>query len=119
MKEILAQFRASVIATISLAVLLCGIYPLAVWVLAQGLFPDKANGSLIPLKGSTAGSSLIAQSFTDPKYFHPRPSAAGYGYDAASSGRQQSGADLQEDWWIRSGSACWTTGGKTVSMPPP
>ena len=86
MKEILAQLRISVIATISLAVLVCGVYPVVVWVLAQGLFPEKANGSLIAFKGSMSGSSSIAQSFTDPKYFHPRPSAAGYGYDATSSG---------------------------------
>jgi potassium-transporting ATPase KdpC subunit len=86
MKELLTQLRISIIATISLAVLLCGVYPLVVWALAHGLFPDKANGSLISVKGSSSGSGLIAQSFTDPKYFHPRPSAAGFGYDATSSG---------------------------------
>jgi K+-transporting ATPase ATPase C chain len=73
-------------ATLSLAVILCGMYPLTVWVLAQGLFPDKANGSLVVRHGSISGSSLISQGFTDPGYFHPRPSAAGLGYDATSSG---------------------------------
>ncbi len=86
MKELVAQLRTSVIATLSLAVLLCGVYPLAVWALAQGFFPAMANGSLVSWKGTVAGSRMIAQGFMDPKYFHPRPSAAGYGYDAMSSG---------------------------------
>ncbi|MHB8054416.1 MAG: K(+)-transporting ATPase subunit C [Candidatus Aminicenantales bacterium] len=85
MKNILKELRISVLATISLAVILCGIYPLTVWVLAQGLFPARANGSLIEKSGKVIGSSLIAQGFTEPQYFHPRPSMAGPGYDAASS----------------------------------
>jgi K+-transporting ATPase ATPase C chain len=59
---------------------------LVLWVLSQGLFPESANGSLLIRKGTVIGSSLLSQGFTDPKYFHPRPSAAGQGYDAASSG---------------------------------
>ena len=86
MKSIITELRISLLATLSLAVILCGIYPLIMWVLSQELFPDKANGSLMMKSGKTVGSSLIAQGFTDPKYFHPRPSAAGQGYDAASSG---------------------------------
>jgi len=86
MKNILKEIRVSLLATISLAIILCGIYPLTVWVLAQGLFPARANGSLIEKGGGIIGSSLISQGFTDPKYFHPRPSAAGRGYDATSSG---------------------------------
>jgi potassium-transporting ATPase KdpC subunit len=73
-------------ATLLLAVLLCGIYPLTVWVLSQGLFPASANGSLVVRNEKILGSSLIRQGFTAPKYFHPRPSAAGHGYDATSSG---------------------------------
>lgn len=86
MRNILREIRVSLLATLSLAVILCGIYPSAIWVLAQGLFPARANGSLIMRSGRLVGSSLIAQGFAGPGYFHPRPSAAGRGYDAASSG---------------------------------
>jgi potassium-transporting ATPase KdpC subunit len=85
-KNILNEFRISIIATVSMAVLLCGLYPLAVWLIAQGIFPEKANGSLISMKDQVVGSSLLAQRFDGPEYFHPRPSAAGAGYDAAGSG---------------------------------
>jgi K+-transporting ATPase ATPase C chain len=86
MKSVITELRISLMATISLSVILCAIYPMLVWVLAQGLLPAKANGSLIVRGGEVVGSSLISQAFTDPKYFHPRPSAAGRAYDAASSG---------------------------------
>jgi potassium-transporting ATPase KdpC subunit len=87
MKNLITQLRISLTATLFLAVLLCGIYPLVVWLLAQGLFPAKANGSLVMDDAKKIlGSSLISQGFTAPKYFHPRPSAAGQGYDATSSG---------------------------------
>jgi len=86
MKNMLSQFRVAVGATISLAVVLCGVYPLVVWALSQGLFPHEAEGSLIQRGGNIVGSELIAQNFSSPKYFHPRPSAAGEaGYDAGSS----------------------------------
>jgi K+-transporting ATPase ATPase C chain len=86
MKALLRELQISLIATLLLAVILCGVYPMIVWVFAQGVFPVRANGSLIMKSGKTLGSSLIGQGFTDPKYFHLRPSAAGRGYDAASSG---------------------------------
>ena len=86
MKNLITQLRISLMATLSLAAILCGIYPLVVWLLAQGLFPADANGSLIMGNGKILGSSLISQGFTGPKYFHPRPSAAGHGYEATSSG---------------------------------
>ena len=85
MKDLVAELRASIAATLLLAVLCCGIYPAVVWAVGQGLFSHKANGSLVKVDGKVAGSSLLAQGFTAPNYFHPRPSAAGQGYDAASS----------------------------------
>ena len=67
--------------------ILVGIgYPLLVTGIAGALFPRKAAGSLILKDGQVIGSELLAQSFTSDKYFHPRPSAAGNGYDATSSG---------------------------------
>jgi K+-transporting ATPase ATPase C chain len=87
MNNLISELRVSVVATLSLAVIVCGIYPLVVWGVAQTLFPEKANGSIIVRNGKVIGSELLAQNFTDPKYFHPRPSAAGdVGYDATSSG---------------------------------
>jgi potassium-transporting ATPase KdpC subunit len=72
--------------TIATTVLLGLIYPLVVTALAQVLFKEKANGQIIRRNGDAIGSRLIAQPFTSAKYFHPRPSAAGNGYDAANSG---------------------------------
>jgi len=86
MKIWLAELRRSFLAVAVLAVIVCGLYPLATWLLAQGLFPGRANGSLIVRDGVVIGSSLIGQEFSSPKYFHPRPSAAGQGYDGARSG---------------------------------
>jgi K+-transporting ATPase ATPase C chain len=86
MKVWLAELRRSFLAVAVLAIILCGLYPLVAWVLAQGLFPGRANGSLIVRDGVVAGSSLIGQSFSSAKYFHPRPSAAGQGYDGGRSG---------------------------------
>jgi K+-transporting ATPase ATPase C chain len=68
------------------AVLLGIGYPLVVTAIAAVMFPHKAGGSLILKDGQVIGSALLAQSFTSDKYFHPRPSAAGNGYDATASG---------------------------------
>ncbi len=87
MNSLISQIRISLVATIILAVILCGVYPALIWGVAQALFPNKANGSLVIRNGKIIGSELIAQNFTDAKYFHPRPSSAGdVGYDATSSG---------------------------------
>ncbi len=86
MKSGLADLRRSFLAVAALSVILCGLYPLISWSLAQGLFPGRANGSLIVRDGDVAGSNLIGQRFSGPAYFHPRPSAAGQGYDAGRSG---------------------------------
>jgi K+-transporting ATPase ATPase C chain len=85
MKALITELRVSLGITLLLILLCCGIYPLAVWAIAQGVFPRQANGSLVEANGKVAGSSLLAQGFAGPGYFHPRPSAAGQGYDAANS----------------------------------
>ena len=86
MKDLVAELRASIAATLLLAALCGGVYPVVVWAVGQGMFPDKANGSLVRFNGNVIGSALIGQGFARPAYFHPRPSAAGNGYDAVHSG---------------------------------
>jgi K+-transporting ATPase ATPase C chain len=79
-------WRTAVRFTIVTTVLLGLGYPLLVTGIAGTIFPRKAAGSLILKDGQVIGSELLAQSFTSDRYFHPRPSAAGNGYDATSSG---------------------------------
>jgi K+-transporting ATPase ATPase C chain len=86
MKEFIGQLRGAVMSTLVLAVVCCGIYPVVVYGLGRA-FADKADGSIIvDSKGVIRGSRLIGQNFTGARYFHPRPSSAGNGYDATSSG---------------------------------
>ncbi|MFN0066846.1 MAG: K(+)-transporting ATPase subunit C [Limisphaerales bacterium] len=98
MKELFSQLRGAVMATLVLAVVCCGIYPLVVFGIAQVAFPDQANGSLITdANGTVVGSKLLGQGFTGEEYFHPRPSAAGAnGYDAASSSGSNLGPTSQK-----------------------
>ena len=97
MKAFLLELKASVLLTTVFVVLLCGAYPLAVWVGAQMLFPARANGSLVVDKdGAVRGSALLAQNFSSEKYFQPRPSAAGTGYDATSSSGTNLGPTSQK-----------------------
>jgi K+-transporting ATPase ATPase C chain len=96
MKELLSEFRRAAFATLALAVVCCGLYPLIVFGIGQVLFPDKANGSLIVDAGGVRGSRLIGQPFTADKYFHPRPSSAGNGYDPTSSGGSNLGPTSQK-----------------------
>jgi len=98
MKELFQDLRSSVMAVVVLAVVCCGIYPLAVFGVAQTLFKDKANGSLIYDKTGTnvMGSALLGQQFTGDKYFNSRPSSAGNGYDAANSGGSNLGPTSQK-----------------------
>ena len=79
-------WKTSILYTVIATVVFGLGYPLVVTLLASALFPHKAAGSLILKDGQVVGSELIAQSFTSDRYFHPRPSAAGNGYDATSSG---------------------------------
>jgi K+-transporting ATPase ATPase C chain len=97
MKALFSEIRGAVFATLILAIVCCGLYPLIVFGISQTVFHDKASGSLIiDPDGTVHGSKLLAQGFTTNKYFHPRPSAAGNGYDAANSGGSNLGPTSQK-----------------------
>jgi K+-transporting ATPase ATPase C chain len=97
MKDFFSEIRGAIMSTLVLALVCCGLYPLIVFGVSQAFFRDKANGSLIvDQAGAIRGSKLLGQGFTDPKYFHPRPSAAGNGYDAANSSGSNLGPTSQK-----------------------
>jgi K+-transporting ATPase ATPase C chain len=85
MRALLRQLKPAFMVIVVFTVI-CGIaYPLLSTAIGQLAFGDKADGSLIRRNGVVVGSKLIGQSFTAPQYFHPRPSAAGEGYDGSAS----------------------------------
>src|SRR5580700_2117622 len=91
--SLLGHIWASIGVTIVLGIICCAIYPAVIYFLGQAIFPIQADGSLLKKDGSfttddtqAVGSALIGQNFSAPQYFHPRPSAAGAGYDPTSSG---------------------------------
>ena len=89
------DIRRSIVSLLVLTVLFGGVFPVAVWAVAQVAFKDRADGSLIVRDGTVVGSSLLAQGFASPKYFQPRPSAVDY--NASGSGASNLGpnsADL-------------------------
>jgi K+-transporting ATPase ATPase C chain len=79
------HLRPAITSVIGLTVITGCIFPLVLFGLGRLLFPAQAAGSLITRDGAVVGSRLIGQNFTKPEYFHPRPSAAGAGYDGTAS----------------------------------
>ena len=96
MKTFLKELWTSIVATVVLCVIVSGLYPALIWGVGQVLFPHQANGSLVESNGQVVGSELLAQGFSGPRYFHPRPSAAGTGYDPLNSGGSNLGPTSQK-----------------------
>jgi K+-transporting ATPase ATPase C chain len=94
--SILKEIKTSALVTLVLLIICCGIYPLVVFGAGELLFPRQAEGSLVlDAGGKPIASTLLGQTFSADKYFNPRPSAAGQGYDSTSSSGSNLGATSQ------------------------
>jgi len=91
-RNLMTALRMTLVTTILLGL----IYPFLITALSKTFFKDKANGQLVTKNGVVVGSRIIAQPFTGAAYFHPRPSAAGNGYDPTNSGATNYGPTNQK-----------------------
>ncbi len=114
------QLRPAVVLTLVLSIVTGVLYPGLVTGAVQLLFPRQAEGSLVRVEGRVVGSDLIGQPFTQPWYFHPRPSAAGSGYDGGASGgtnRGPTSAALAEAVAARVDTLVATAGASRGTVP--
>ncbi len=115
-KELFIALRLTLVMTLFTG----GLYPAAVWTIGRLCFPREAAGSFVVRDGKVVGSRLIGQRFTQPGHFHPRPSAAGAGYDATASGGDNLGPTSDQlKHQVRDAVAAWRAENPTATGPVP